>query len=133
MSIEIGHGTTNVVPIYGVTHSNQGYTLPHAMHISNVGGADASEMLREKIEDVVADHQILKSKGLALDSMKKEESIFIREIKEKLAKTPGNSLETELNRPDYSDIEERAYILPDGNLIELDRQLRLGMGEILVR
>lgn len=122
-----------MVPIYGVIDSHQGYTLPHAMHIANIGGADASQLLKEKIEDVPAADQILKSNGLGLDSIKKEESMFIREIKEKLAKTPANSLETELNRPDYSDIEERAYILPDGNLIELDRGLRLGMGEILVR
>lgn len=54
LSIEIGHGTTNVVPIYGVVHIKQGYTLPHAMHISNVGGADASQMLKDRIEDVHA-------------------------------------------------------------------------------
>lgn len=72
-------------------------------------------------------------KNKNFESVKLEESTFIREVKEKLARTPLVNLESELKKPEDTDIEDKSYVLPDGTIIELERDLRMKMGEILVR
>lgn len=70
--------------------------------------------------------------GHTFDSINKEKTLFIKEIKEKLARTAVYGIDRELSEPDYSDIEDRAFVLPDGKVIEIDRELRFRMGEVLV-
>lgn len=101
--------------------------MEHAMHTKPVGGKEVSEMLEEPISKLLAE------KGLTFDQLKKEKSVFIREVKEKLGRTSITNLENELNKQDTSDIEDRAFVLPDGNIIQLDRGLRFKLGEVLVR
>lgn len=74
----------------------------------------------------------MKLNGHTFKTIKQEKSLFIKQIKEKLARTSVYSIEKELSEPDDSDIEERAFVLPDGKVIELERELRFRMGEILV-
>lgn len=59
--------------------------------------------------------------------------MFIREVKEKLAQASPYSMDYELSQPDDSDIEDKAYVLPDGSVMEIDKHTRYLMGEILLR
>lgn len=92
-----------------------------------MGGDHANKIL----EPVLIN--ILKEKGKAITDFKKEKSLFIKEVKEKLARTPLHSLERELQMRDLSDIEDQAFVLPDESIIEIDRETRFKMGEVLVR
>lgn len=97
------------------------------MHTTPVGGDHANKIL----EPVLT--QILKDKGKTLHDYKKEKSLFIKEVKEKLARTSLHGLDRELQMRDQSDIEDRAFVLPDESIIEIDRDTRFKMGEVLVR
>lgn len=77
--------------------------------------------------------QLLEDNGHSFDTIKQEKSIFIRDIKEKLARTSPHNLQHELDSHDDADIEDKAFVLPDGKVIELDKTLRYTMGEILVK
>jgi len=97
------------------------------MHTLPFGGGDATNMLEKPIEER------LKEMGLSFEAVKKEKSTLIREIKEKLSRTNYYCIERELSTPDHSDIEDKAFVLPDGKIITLDRESRFKAGEILLR
>ena len=42
-------------------------------------------------------------------------------------------MDYEMSQADDSGIEEKAYVMPDGSVMEVDRKTRYMMGEILFR
>lgn len=105
VSIEVGHGRTSIVPVYG------GYPLSHAAHSIVNGGTDSTEFMLPVLKELV------ESIGLILEDIGMEKNSLIAEIKQKLAFVP---LDYEIEVDDEEenpDLEQTSYVLPDGEHI----------------
>jgi len=116
--IEIGHGRSSVVPIFG------GYTLAHAMHSSPWGGSDSTDYLTKMLEGDTHCNELL-------NSQKFHKGTLIKEIKEKLSIMADNFHEA-LEGEETSSIEEKSFELPDGQIIEITHVYRHTSAEILL-
>lgn len=116
--IEIGHGRTSVVPVFG------GYTLAHAMHSSPWGGSDSTDYLTKMLEADTHCNELL-------SAQKFHKGTLIKEIKEKLSVMADNFHEA-LESEETSSIEEKSFELPDGQIIEINHVYRHTSAEILL-
>jgi actin beta/gamma 1 len=116
IAVEMGHSSTNVVPIYG------GIVLNHALHVSHYGGREATKVIQA----------YLKQKGMDLGALSNDFISTIESIKEKLSACCLN-YDDEIKKDTQIAIEESSIELPDGSVIELDRETKYASGEILLR
>lgn len=116
IAVEVGHSSTNVVPIFG------GIMLNHALHVSNYGGREATKILKS----------YLSSKGVDFLSRNCDFMSVIELIKEKLSFC-SLDYETDVSNTDKLGVEESCIELPDGSIIEIDRETKYATGEVLLR
>jgi len=116
VAVEMGHSSTNVVPVFG------GLILKHAQHVSNYGGKDATRLINSYL---LANNHDLQQKGLEVVST-------IEAIKEKIMYCSLDFPSAiESNIP--LEIEESHIELPDGTIVQFDRQTKFGAAELLLR
>jgi actin-related protein len=116
IAVEMGHSSTNVVPIFG------GLILKHAQHVSNYGGKDVTKFLNSYL---LNNNYDLQQKGLEVVST-------IEAIKEKIMYCPLDfTSAVETSTP--LEIEESHIELPDGTIVQFDRQAKFGAAELLMR
>lgn len=111
--IEMGHGRTSVVPIYG------GYTLSHAMHSVPWGGHDATEYMFKHLSE----------KEMTFNDMACDPRTLTKEIKEKLS-TMVPDYEEAIESDETANIEERGFELPDGSILEIEHKVRYTTAEL---
>lgn len=98
--IEMGHGRTSVVPVYG------GYTLAHAMHSVDFGGHDATDYIQQEYIKM----------GQTFEGLGYDPRTLVKEIKEKLSVMAIDYQEA-LEAEDTTNVEEKCFELPDNNII----------------
>lgn len=116
LNIEIGHSSTNVVPIF------EGLVLSHALHSSDIGGKDASQMILNA----------LKEKEVSLKDLRIDEMALIHDIKRSLSYC-SDFYNTDINTDVQLDITKKCFELPDGRIIELDNKTIFSSAELLLR
>lgn len=116
INVEIGHSSTNVVPIF------EGLILNHALHSNNVGGKDASELILNSF----------KEKEIDLSNLKVDQIALIHDIKKSLSFC-SNSYDKDISEDYKLDTQKKCFELPDGKIIELDNKTIFNSGELLLR
>ena len=97
-----GDGVSHIVPVY------EGYTLPHAIMRTDVGGRDITDHLSK----------LLNRKGLSLATSADRE--IVRDIKEKFCFV-AHDYDEELARTN-DELIKRNCALPDGKVIEIRKE-----------
>jgi actin-related protein len=116
IAVEMGHGSTNIVPIYG------GLVLKHAQHVSNYGGKDVTKFI----------NSYLLNNNLDLNQRRMEKVSIIETIKEKIVNC-SLDFEKTIENPNPLEIEESHFELPDGTIVQFDKQTKFGAAELLLR
>lgn len=116
VAVEFGHSSTNVIPIFG------GIVLNHALHMSNYGGREATKIMKH----------FLMENGYDFASTSGDFNSTIEMIKEKLSYCSMN-YEEDVANPNKLEIEESCIELPDGSIIEINRETKYSTGEVLLR
>lgn len=101
--MDSGDGVSHTVPIY------EGFALPHAVMRLDLAGRDLTEYLMT----------LLHLRGHAFTTSAEKE--IVRDIKEKLCYITTD-YESELKTADESDVLDKTYELPDGNVISVGKE-----------
>jgi actin-related protein len=108
--VDAGDGATNIVPIF------ETFPLAHATKMMKLAGKDVTNFMHESLESVLTPAQFA----------------VARAIKEKTLLVP-HDYDHALQSPDALSLEERSYELPDGRVIQVDKNVRLVASEMLFR
>lgn len=100
VAVDIGAGVTHTVPIY------EGYTMPHAIHRSNIAGKDLTAYLV----------RCLQYRGVYFTSSAETE--IARRIKEDLCYV-ALDYDEEVDRYENGELAGKTYYMPDGQDVEL--------------
>uniref|UniRef100_K3WHZ1 Actin n=1 Tax=Globisporangium ultimum (strain ATCC 200006 / CBS 805.95 / DAOM BR144) TaxID=431595 RepID=K3WHZ1_GLOUD len=123
--VEVGHGSSHAIPIF------EGYALPHAALHYHVGGMDVSHRL----------HKLLTKRGHSFHSFQSQTIDEIKEAtcfmgsKHDRAAVPSShgSSHSQSNNSAVADDGSKPFELPDGTILQVDRQTRMLPGDILYR
>ena len=99
--------------------------MHHAVHITEIGGQDATKIIEKDIEG------LLLEKGLNWETVGQEKYSLLRDIKNKVSEV-ADSYDEAIQQTYDEDLEQKAYVLPDGAIIELSRETRFKAGEVLL-
>lgn len=114
--VEVGHGSSHATPVF------EGFALPHASVAFNAGGVDLSHRL----------HKLLAKRGHAFHAFQLH---TISAIKESTCVVAPRMKGSSGSNQGGDDDEEnaKAFELPDGTLLQVDRQTQAGPAELLYR
>lgn len=116
--VEIGHGSSHATPVF------EGYALPHACVPFNAGGLDISNRL----------HKLLAKRGHAFHAFQLHTISAIKEATCAVApKTRSLSVSGNNHSASGEGEASKAFELPDGTVLQLDRQTQAAPAEVLFR
>merc|ERR1719221_1325483 len=108
--VESGEGLTQAVPVF------EGYAIPHAIFKMEVAGLDITQKVTRLMEgEFGPEHTSAR---------------VMQALKEKVC-TVAPSYHVMMNGPDTADQESKSFELPDGKIITVSQQVRMGAPEIL--
>ncbi|KAF4323642.1 hypothetical protein BBO99_00002191 [Phytophthora kernoviae] len=110
--VEVGHGSSHAIPIF------EGYALPHAALHYNAGGMDISQRL----------HLLLSKRGVSFHSFPLH---TIDEIKEATCSLGSGT--NQVVGQNQSDETNKPFELPDGTILQVDRQTQTAPAEVLFK
>jgi len=110
--VESGEGVTQAVPVF------EGYAIPHAIFKTETAGQDITAKLQEMM---ASDPHCGPFAGTYRT---------MQHMKEKLC-TVALEYNEAMRRPDQSDEEARSFELPDGKIVQVGHDVRMGAPEIL--
>ncbi|KAF1333602.1 Actin-like protein, partial [Globisporangium splendens] len=121
--VEIGHGSSHAIPIF------EGYALPHAALHCQVGGMDISHRL----------YKLLTKRGHSFHSFQlhtihkiKEATCFMGSRSDRAAISSSHgSGHSQSNNSTVADDGSKPFELPDGTILQVDRQTRMLPGDVL--
>lgn len=108
--VESGEGLTQAVPVF------EGYAIPHAIFKMEVAGQD----ITAKVQSMMQNQDGAEYAG---------NQSTVQALKEKVCSV-GLS-QSAMKGPDNADEESRSFELPDGKIIQVNQQIRLGAPEVL--
>lgn len=109
--VESGEGITQAVPVF------EGYAIPHAIFKMEVAGYDITQTVME---------MMVNQKGAEHAENRK----VMQDLKEKTCSI-ALDYNSAMKGPDAADEESKSFELPDKNIIQVGRDIRLGAPEIL--
>jgi len=109
--VESGEGITQAVPVF------EGYAIPHAIFKMEVAGYDITQTVME---------MMVSQKGAEHAENRK----VMQDLKEKTCSI-ALDYNSAMKGPDTADEESKSFELPDKNIIQVGRDIRLGAPEIL--
>jgi actin-related protein len=109
--VESGEGITQAVPVF------EGYAIPHAIFKMEVAGYDITQAVME---------MMVNQKGAEHAENRK----VMQDLKEKTCSI-ALDYNSAMKGPDTADEESKSFELPDKNIIQVGRDIRLGAPEIL--
>jgi len=109
--VESGEGLTQAVPVF------EGYAIPHAIFKAEIAGQD----ITAKVQKMMEREDGAEFSG-SLPTM--------QALKEKVCSVALEYRST-IKGPDTADEESRSFELPDGKIIRVNQQIRLGAPEVL--
>jgi len=108
--VESGEGLTHAVPVF------EGYAIPHAIFKMETAGQDITAKLQE----------MMAVQGCAYSQHPR----VMQSMKEKLCSI-ALFYDHAMKHPDPADEESKSFELPDGNIIQVGHDVRMGAPEIL--
>jgi actin-related protein len=109
--VESGEGLTQAVPVF------EGYAIPHAIFKMEVAGYDITSKVMKMMEkEQGADHA---------GNMR-----VMQALKEKTCSV-ALDYETAMRGRDMADEESKSFELPDGTIVQVSQQIRMGAPELL--
>merc|ERR1719263_1605867 len=107
--LESGEGLTRAVPVF------EGYAINHAIFKMETAGYDITQRVMDRCRE----------SGLHDPTYR-----TAMQLKEKVCYV-ARSYEDEIRGPDTADIESRSFELPDGTIVQVPKEIRMGGPEIL--
>jgi actin-related protein len=107
--LESGEGLTRAVPVF------EGYAINHAIFKMDIAGQDITQRVLDRC----------KTTGLTDPTYRTAMA-----MKEKVCSV-ALEYDAEMGSPDTADIESRSFELPDGTIVQVPKEVRLGAPEIL--
>lgn len=108
--VESGEGRTHAVPVF------EGYAIPHAIFKMEVAGGDITAKVQEMMEQGNCEFA---------SNMR-----VMQAMKEKVCSV-ALDYNTAMKSRDIADDESKSFELPDGNIVKVSQQIRMGAPEIL--
>jgi len=119
--VESGEGITQAVPVF------EGYAIPHAIFKMEVAGHDITSQVLKMFEkeDPQAMQDMKDMKDMKVNHMQ-----VMQAMKEKTCSV-ALDYNSAMNGRDTADEESKSFELPDGKIVQVSQQIRLGAPEIL--